>query len=428
MEEGFTMALSNELLQEIISNLTPEERIQLQSQLDLQITQDQNDIAEGREPLSPINRPTAPTAPKAPTTPKIPKQSTNDIYCCLFCGSVRLKPHGFTSAGNQRYYCRDCKKSFTENHGSALKWTHIPDETWKTILSGLVNNHSLPVIAKDTGLVQSTIWLCKQKVCTAISQMYGYGDLFNGISEADEFYCRAAFKGKKDPEFFIYVLRRMPRHNRNRQEKIAYLQEAGLYDRLRAEEPEFLEELLEDEKKKRGISNDQICILTLVDENGNLYLEPVSVGRLEKAMAKTKLKQKFTGTDNVLVTDDHNAYDKALYGTGVKHEKVNSKKHKKGKYSLAKVNSVHSELAKFMSNINGKVYNTKYLDLTLTLFWWLYKHKDYNTEEKVNVLFKILKDDITDLEAKERVDLITGKELSEREITIDTKGQFPTRI
>ena len=78
------MALSNELLQEIISNLTPEERIQLQSQLDLQITQDQNDIAEGREPLSPINRPTAPTAPKAPTTPKIPKQSTNDIYCCLF--------------------------------------------------------------------------------------------------------------------------------------------------------------------------------------------------------------------------------------------------------------------------------------------------------------------------------------------------------
>ena len=46
----------------------------------------------------------------------------------------------------------------------------------------------------------------------------------------------------------------------------------------------------------------------------------------------------------------------------------------------------------------------------------------------MNVLFKILKDDITDLEAKERVDLITGKELSEREITIDTKGQFPTKI
>ena len=61
------------------------------------------------------------------------------------------------------------------------------------------------------------------------------------------------------------------------------------------EEPEYLQQLLEEEPKmKRGISNEQICILTLVDENNKLYLEPVSVGRLEKAMAKAKLKPKFT--------------------------------------------------------------------------------------------------------------------------------------
>jgi len=307
------MALSDETLQEIVSNLTPEEREQLYKQLGLQITQDQKDIAEGRKPLSPFNKPTATTSPSKPI------KSQNEIYCCLYCGSARIKPHGLTSAGNQRYYCRDCKKSFTENHGSALKWTHLTEETWMEILHGLVNNHSLPVIAKDTGLVQSTIWLCKQKVCNAIKQMYGYGDLFSGISEADEVYCRAAFKGKRDAEFFIYTLERMPRHNRSRQEKIEWLEKNNLYDRLLSEDPVYLEELLEDEKKKRGISNDQICILTLVDENGNLYIEPVSVGRLEKAMAKTKLKHKFIGSGNILVTDDHNAYDKALYGTGVKH-------------------------------------------------------------------------------------------------------------
>lgn len=416
------MALSDETLQEIVSNLTPEEREQLYKQLGLQITQDQKDIAEGREPLSPFNKPTTTTSPPKPI------KSQNEIYCCLYCGSARIKPHGLTSAGNQRYYCRDCKKSFTENHGSALKWTHLSEETWIEILHGLVNNHSLSIIAKDTGLVQSTIWLCKQKVCNAIKQMYGYGDLFSGISEADEVYCRAAFKGKRDAEFFIYTLGRMPRHNRSRQEKIEWLEKNNLYDRLLSEDSVYLEELLEDEKKKHGISNDQICILTLVDENGNLYIEPVSVGRLEKAMAKTKLKHKFIGSGNVLVTDDHNAYDKVLYGTGVKHEKVNSKAHKKGKYSLAKVNSVHSELRQFMNEKAGKIYNTKYLDLTLTFFWWLYKYKDYNTEEKTQVLLRILKDDITDLEAKERVDLITGEELFNREITIDTKGQFPTKI
>jgi len=30
--------------------------------------------------------------------------------------------------------------------------------------------------------------------------MYGYNDLFNGVGEADEYYCRAAFKGKRDAE------------------------------------------------------------------------------------------------------------------------------------------------------------------------------------------------------------------------------------
>lgn len=150
----------------------------------------------------------------------------------------------------------------------------------------------------------------------AIMIMYGYSDLFQGTTQADEYYCRAAFKGKRDLEFFIYTLRRMPRHNRNYYEKVECLQQAGLYDRLKREEPEYLQQLLEEPKMKRGISNEQICILTLVDENNKLYLEPVSVGRLEKAMAKAKLKPKFTSDEhNVFVTDDHNAYNRILYGT-----------------------------------------------------------------------------------------------------------------
>lgn len=43
--------------------------------------------------------------------------------------------------------------------------------------------------------------------------MYGYTELFRGNTQADEYYTRTAFKGKRDPEFFIYILRRMPRHH-----------------------------------------------------------------------------------------------------------------------------------------------------------------------------------------------------------------------
>lgn len=285
------------------------------------------------------------------------------------------------------------------------------------------------MIARDTGLVASTVWLCRQKVCNAIKDMYGYNDLFSGVGEADEYYCRAAFKGKRDAEFFIYTLRRMPRHHRNRQEKIEWLMKNNLYDRLLIEEPDYLEELLSDDTKmKRGISNEQICILTLVDQNNTLYLEPVSVGRLEKAMAKSKLKQKFSGDNNVFVTDDHKAYKRIMYGTGIKHQVVPANEHKKSKYNLAKVNSVHSSLTAYMDRFSGRVYTTKYLDLTLMLFWWLFKYKNYSTEEKAQALYKIIVDDIPDLEAKERVDLITESALVNREISLDTKGQFPRKL
>lgn len=409
------MALSDETLEQIVSNLTPEEREQLFYQLGRQIEQDTTGIVNEKELLSPTNQ---------------PKQKKGDtITHCVYCGSSRLKDHGFTSSGNQRYLCKDCGKTFTENHGSAIRYSHLDKDLWLEILKGIVNNHSLPVIAKDTDLAQSTVWLCRIKVCNAIKDMYGYNDLFSGVGEADEYYCRAAFKGKRDAEFFIYTLGRMPRHHRNRQEKIDYLIKNGLYDRLSIEDPDYLEELLSDDTKmKRGISNEQICILTLVDQNNTLYLEPVSVGRLEKAMAKAKLKQKFSGDNNIFVTDDHKAYDRIMYGTGVKHQVVPANEHKKSKYNLAKVNSVHSSLTSYMDRFNGKVYTTKYLDLTLMLFWWLFKYRDYSTEEKAQTLYSIMCGNITDLDTKNKVGQVTEERIVNREISLDTKGQFPTKL
>ena len=145
-------------------------------------------------------------------------------------------------------------------------------------------------------------------------------------------------------------------------------------------------------------------------------------------MAKAKVKPKAGRDGNVLVTDEHKAYKNSLYGTGAKHEAIKADEYKKRKYNLAKVNSVHGELARFMNNINGKLPATKYLDLYLIFFWWLYKYKDYSTKEKVQMLYNIMTDNITDLEAKARVDQITGKEIFSRELTLDTKGLFPNKV
>lgn len=409
------MALTNEELQDIISNLSPEERKQLLSQLGRQVEVDN------------ITNPTQSTN----TKPKVkPKSDNSKVYCCPLCGSASYKKHGTTTSGMQRYICKDCGKTFSENYGDSLRYTHLSESQWLNILRGIVNNHSLPQIARDCGISKSTAWSCRMKINQAIMTMYGYSDLFQRTTQADEYYTRTAFKGKRDPEFFIYTLRRMPRHHYTYYEKIEWLENAGLYEKLQREEPEYLAELLSDDPKmKRGISNEQLCILTLVDETGKLYLEPVSVGRLEKAMAKEKLKPRFTpDKSNVLVTDDHNAYNRVTYGTGAKHEVVKADKHARGKYNLAKVNAVHNALSSYMDRTKGKVFNTKYMDLTLMLFWWLQRYKNYTTQHQVQMLWDIMNDNISDIELREKVNQVSQSNLMHREITLDTKGQFPTKL
>ena len=403
------MALTDKELQEFIDSLSTEELEQLQTQLKAK---------ESSESSS--------------DSPRVqPQAGKSKLSCCPYCKSTHYKKHGCTSSGMQRYICKDCRKTFSENHGDSLRYTHLSSEQWKTVIRGIVYDHSLPVIAADAHISVSTAWLCRIKVNQAIATMYGYSDLFKGLAEADEYYYRASFKGKRSPEFFIYILHRMPRHHRNYAQRVQYLQQAGLYDRLQKEDPDFLEYLLsgESEKVKRGISNEQICILTLIDTTGELYIEPVAVGRLEKAMAKSKLKPRFIpDRSNILVTDDHNAYNRVLYGTKARHEVVPAGQHAAGKYNLAKVNGLHSGMDSYLDRYKGRAFSIKYLDLNLMLFWWLQKYKDYPVEEKVQALYNIMNDEIPDLDTRERVNQVTMAELQSREISLDTKGKFPTRL
>ena len=215
------MALTDKELQEFIDSLSTEELEQLQTQL---------------------------KAKESSDSPRVqPQAGKSKLSCCPYCKSTHYKKHGCTSSGMQRYICKDCRKTFSENHGDSLRYTHLSSEQWKTVIRGIVYDHSLPVIAADAHISVSTAWLCRIKVNQAIATMYGYSDLFKGLAEADEYYYRASFKGKRSPEFFIYILHRMPRHHRNYAQRVQYLQQAGLYDRLQKEDPDFLEYLLSGE-------------------------------------------------------------------------------------------------------------------------------------------------------------------------------------
>ena len=46
----------------------------------------------------------------------------------------------------------------------------------------------------------------------------------------------------------------------------------------------------------------------------------------------------------------------------------------------------------------------------------------------VQALYNIMNDEIPDLDTRERMNQVTMAELQSREISLDTKGKFPTRL
>ena len=46
----------------------------------------------------------------------------------------------------------------------------------------------------------------------------------------------------------------------------------------------------------------------------------------------------------------------------------------------------------------------------------------------MEALYKIMNDEIPDIDLREKVNQVTVNELQHREITLDTKGQFPTKL
>lgn len=353
------------------------------------------------------------------TTKDSIKENDEIPLACPHCGSISLKRHG-KAGGRQRYRCKDCCKTFCETSQTLIHHSRLSPAQWKGLLLGMVQNLPLQAIADTIGTSVPTVWHNRHKVCLALEEIYKEQSEFIDIAECDEFYIPVSFKGKRDPAFFIDVLDRMLRHHRTYEEKVEYLKKNGLWDRLKSE-PERLERLLESGNSyKKGISNDQTCVLTCKDRSGHFTIDPVCVGRLETNDLTKNLSGKFA-SDAILVTDSHSAYQGFARTEHIQLEQIESGKHSKGAYNLGRINAIHSKLSAFYPEQEERAPATKYLGLQLKLFWWLEANGTLSTQEKVDKLYDIMADKTN----------VTGADyasITNRELTLNTKGLFPNKV
>lgn len=344
-----------------------------------------------------------------------------EILNCPRCGSISVIENGRKS-GRQRYFCKDCGKTFGDTHGTMLYHSKLSLDKWKDLLHMTMYNQSLRTIRDDLHISIGTAWYNRHKACELLLQLECTQDSFPSITEGDEYYTPLSFLGERRKDFFLDILNRMPRHNRSRKEKLEYLSKAGYanieLDGMDEDAPserkisQELNLLTSEEKRKRGISNQQVCILTCIDRGNNLYLSPTCVGRVTAKHIGDHLDGRFE-EDSILVTDSHSVYRGFAKKAGLQLEQIPAGKHTKGAYNLARVNSCHSRLNDFMKYY--KEVASKYLDHYLALFRWQDKHREGTTIEKVMYLLDML------TEGANRVGWYSFKN---RPFPFDTKNLF----
>ena len=133
--------------------------------------------------------------------------------------------------------------------------------------------------------------------------------------------------------------------------------------------------------KKRGISNEQVCVATALDRQRNLIIELLCTGRMTSDELK-KLYNNRIGEDSILCTDSHKSYMQFAEDMELEHKRIKRGKHKEDIYHIQHINSLHSSLKRWMNRFNGVA--TKYLGNYMKWFKWI----DTFSAEKESIQIK----------------------------------------
>lgn len=94
---------------------------------------------------------------------------------CPYCNSNKIVKRG-RDANFQRYYCKECQKSFTAVTNTFLENTNFPWKVWVSILEMTIHNESIADMVNKLeqdydlkGLTEITVLLARHKILYAVS-------------------------------------------------------------------------------------------------------------------------------------------------------------------------------------------------------------------------------------------------------------------
>jgi transposase-like protein len=169
--------------------------------------------------------------------PKIREKRYNGGFFCTHCSSRKVIIFG-RYRERQRYLCRSCKKTFTDISKTALHCIRSKEKFFHAARL-MLKGYSLTKTADRVKVSIPTAFNWRHKILDSLRNLED--DRLSGIVEADD-------------TFFLHS----QRGNRN----------IGRHPRKRG-----------GKSKKRGISDEQVCVLVARDRNDNTISEIATFGR-----------------------------------------------------------------------------------------------------------------------------------------------------
>lgn len=241
---------------------------------------------------------------------------------------------GKSKNGEQRYLCQDCGRTFGMGSGHILGTSRLPKETWMANAECFVLMLPLRECAGRCHVCLKTAYTMRHRLIECLSAYSPSFKTGRGCGcELDETYFPESFKGNHTKGSFT-----MPRHSRHRGKQV----------------------------HRRGLSREQICVMTGVNDSNETFLQVSGRGILSRKRAMDVLRDRIASA-SVVATDKASAYVDILAELEVDaHTAYDSKDPSEG--TINRINAVRSLLGAFMGPFKG--VSTKHLDAYLAWFRW----------------------------------------------------------
>ena len=238
----------------------------------------------------------------------------NKSICCPNNQNHHIKKNGIKD-GNQRYYCYDCKKSFSLTNKSIVEHIKLTYKQLKTLLRCMYDYKSLIETSLEVELSKTSTFELQIRIFDAL-ECFDSDKLLQGVVQVDEKYERISFKG--------FSKEKMPRSSRHNGK----------------------------DKHVSGISNDQICIVVAIDENDYIVIKVVGNENASTSMISKALKNKIM-KKSILVTDSKNSYIDFAKENDLKLIQIPKGCHKSNDYTINDVNEIMTEISSYLFHKKG---------------------------------------------------------------------------